>query len=137
MAHTEKHSDSDDSAFDCGAKQSLTSSIIGRMIRRMRREVLATLLVLGWISLSGFDLVEDLDEIPGQVAVSSASPKESPTFKVNGQAPLANNIIESANRIQDTAVSLTSFMPANFHFVTVLDFRRHSQLHKLYRVFLI
>ena len=137
MAYTEKHSEFRRFRSRPRRKQSLTSSIIGRMIRRMCRGVLATLLIFGWISLSGFDLVEDLDEIPGQVAVSSASPKESSTLKVNGQAPLANNMVESANRIQDTEVSSTSFTPAIFHFVAVLDFRRHSQLHKLYHVFLI
>lgn len=34
------------------------------MISIMFRKLIAALLILGWISLSGFDLVEDLDEVP-------------------------------------------------------------------------
>src|SRR6266496_4148580 len=54
------------------------------MILSMCGKLVVALLILGWISLSGFDLVEDLDEIPGQVAVSSASPDDSSTSKRGG-----------------------------------------------------
>ena len=92
--------------------------------------------MLGWISLSGFDVIEDLDEIPGRVAVSNAS-TDGLTSKPGGWGPLANNIVESANRIQQVDVALVRFIPTIFNFAPLFDFRRHSQLHKLYRVFLI
>ena len=107
------------------------------MIARMCRKLVAVLLILGWVSLSGFDLVEDLDEIPGQVAVSRSSPNGSSTSKRGGWGPLANNIIESANRIQQTNFALISVPPTIFDSVPVLGLRGHSQLHKLFRVFLI
>lgn len=107
------------------------------MIRRMCRRLLAALLIIGWVSLSGFDVVEDLDEVPGQVAVSTSSPDDSSTSKRGGWGPLANNIIESANRTQQVNSALVSFTPTIFAFDPVPVFRRHFQLHKLYRVFLI
>jgi hypothetical protein len=107
------------------------------MIARMSRKLIAVLLILGWVSLSGFDVVEDLDEISGQVAVSSSSPDSSSTSKRGGWRPLANNIVESANRIQQTNFALVSVTPTILDSVLVLDFRGHSQLHKFFRVFLI
>ena len=106
------------------------------MIVRMCRKLIAALLILGWISLSGFDVVEDLDEIPGCVAVSNAS-TDSSTSKRGGWGPLANNIVESANRTQQADVALVRVIPTVLTFVQLFDFRRRSQLHKLYRVFLI
>ena len=100
-------------------------------------KLVVALLILGWISLSGFDLVEDLDEIPGQVAVSSSSPDDSSGSKRGGWGPLANNIVESATPTQQTGVVLVSFTPTIFDPNPVLDFRGHLQLHKLYRVYLI
>src|SRR6266508_3610238 len=107
------------------------------MILSMCGKLIVAVLILGWISLSGFDLVEDLDEIPGQVAVSSSSPDDSSTSKRGGWGPLANNIVESANRTQQTDVALVRFTPTIFDPNPVLDFRGHLQLHKLYRVYLI
>src|SRR6266508_1223479 len=115
----------------------LTSVWIAWMIPSMCRKLVGVLLILGWISLSCFDVVEDLDEIPGQVAVSSSSPDESSTSKRGGWGPLANNIVESANPTQQTDVALVRFTPTIFDPDPVLDFRGHFQLHKLYRVFLI
>jgi hypothetical protein len=103
----------------------------------MCRKVIAALLIIGWISLSGFDLVEDLDEIPGQVAVSNISPDNSTSSKRGGWGPLANNIVESANHSQQSHVALVSFTLTIVDSNRVVDFRRHFQLHKLYRVFLI
>jgi hypothetical protein len=102
----------------------------------MCRRVLATLLILGWVSLSVFDVVEDLDEVPGQAAVSSSSPDDG-FSKRGGWGPLANNIVESANRTDQAGVGLVSFTPSVFHFKPIYVFRRQFQLHKLYRVFLI
>src|SRR6266508_4023389 len=107
------------------------------MILSMCRKLIAALLILGWISLSGFDVVEDLDEVPGQVAVSSSSLDDSSSSKRGGWGPLANNIVESANHTQHTDVALVSFTRTIFDPPPILDFRGHFQLHKLYRVFLI
>jgi hypothetical protein len=101
----------------------------------MCRKLTVALLILGWISLSGFDVVEDLDEIPGQVSVSSSSPINS--AKVGGRGPLANNMVESANRTRAADPAPVSFFEGVFDFDPAPDFRRHFQLHKLYRVFLI
>ena len=106
------------------------------MIGAMCRRLVAALLILGWVSLSGFDVVEDLDEIPGQAAVSRGSGEESSRSK-RAMGPLANNIIESANRTPPTIAVAVSAFPATFYFDYVPALRRHFQLHKLYRVFLI
>jgi hypothetical protein len=107
------------------------------MIAPMCRKFVTVLVILGWVSLSCFDVVEDLDEIPGQVAVWSSSPDDSSTAKRGGWGPLANNIVESANETKQTVVELISFTRVAFEFNRVFDLRRHFQLHKLYRVFLI
>jgi hypothetical protein len=107
------------------------------MIRRMCKRVLAALLIVGWVSLSGFDLVEDIDEIPGQSAVSSTSPEDNSKSKFGGWGPLANNIVESANRIPEDYGTLVTFTAIIFDLDAFLDFRKHFALHKLYRVFLI
>ena len=109
----------------------LTSSVIGRMIRRMCKRILAALLIVGWVSLSGFDLLEDL------VGVPSGSPDYGSTSKRVGWVPLVNNIVQSAHRTQQADMAIDSFIANIFAFAPILDFRRHSQLHKLFHVFLI
>ena len=106
------------------------------MIPRMCREFAAVLLILGWISLSAFDVLEDLHGASGQGTLSKGSDSGS-TVKFHDKVPLANNIVESANRIQQTDLALVNFTPTLFDCETLLAFRRHSQLHKLYQVFLI
>ncbi|MGH7795013.1 MAG: hypothetical protein ACREQ2_08965 [Candidatus Binatia bacterium] len=103
----------------------------------MRRKVLATLLMFGWILLAGLDLVEDLDEIPGHGVVSNASSPDSLKWKRNGWGALANNIVESATRIPQAFVAFASLTAVIFDLDVNLDFRRYFRLHKLYRVFLI
>jgi hypothetical protein len=102
----------------------------------MFRRLVAALLVLGWISLSGFDVVEDLDEVPGQVAFSNASDDLAWGSK-RAMGPLANNIIESASRTKQSNIALITFTPIIFFIEPPTEFRKHSQLHKLHRVFLI
>lgn len=102
----------------------------------MWRRILATLLILGWVSLSVFDVVEDLDEVPAQAAVSSSSPDDG-FSKRGGWGPLANNIVESATRTDKISAALIISGPSVFHLKSVYVFRRPFQLHKLYRVFLI
>lgn len=108
-----------------------------RIIPNMWRRLVSALLIFGWVSLSGFDVVEDLDEVPGQAAVSSSSPDDKSLGKRGGWGHLANNMVESANPSQRTDATKVSFTPTIFKFEPVHDLRRHFQLHKLYRVFLI
>jgi hypothetical protein len=115
----------------------LTTFVIAQMIRRVSKKFTAILLIFGWVSLSGFDVVEDLDGISGQAALSSASSADSSRTRLHDWTPLANNIVESANRIPHTCAALFSFTPIPIDCEALLEFRRHSQLHKLYRVFLI
>ena len=102
----------------------------------MCRKLIAALLILGWISLSCFDVVEDLDEIPTQAAVSSSSP-DSSSSKISGWGPLLNNIVEFANFAERPDFSLVSFTPTTLEFDRIVDFRGHIHRHKLYHVFLI
>jgi hypothetical protein len=106
-------------------------------MRAMFRRVVATLLVLGWISLSGFDVVEDLDEAPGQVAISRAPADSGPGSKRGGLGPLANNIIESASRTKQISIIPVNLRPTTFSTESLTEFRKHSQIHKLLHVFLI
>jgi hypothetical protein len=102
----------------------------------MWRRVVAALLVLGWISLSGFDVVEDLDEAPGQVQVSAAAGESGPGSK-RAMGPLAKNIIESASRTKPIHLAPVDRGLIVFRIKPVTEFHKHSQLHKLFRVFLI
>jgi hypothetical protein len=103
----------------------------------MLRRLLAALVVLGWVSLSAFDVVEDLDEVPGQPAVSKTSNDGSAGSKRGGWGPLVNNIVESANRTKQIEFNFVTFSSRIFDFDPLLEHHRRSQLHKLYRVFLI
>jgi hypothetical protein len=105
--------------------------------------VLAALISIGWISLSGFDVVEDL-EVPGQSQLSTALNESSPRsgqfwqfidFHDDWQ-PLPNNIIELANRTKATKIEAVTFSLIFFPYVRPAEFRKHSP-HKLFRVFLI
>jgi hypothetical protein len=120
-----------------GSYLGLTSSAIKRMIRRMCRRCLAVLLVIGWVSLSGLDLVEDLDQISSQVDFSSASPQDQSKSNLSGWGTLANNIIETANQILQDSGTLFIFTSIIFNVDAFLDFRIYFPLHKLYQVFLI
>lgn len=115
----------------------LTTSGIMRMIRCMCRRVLAALLVLGWIGLSGFDIVEDLDEAPGRAAVSATPDDAAAGSKRGGGGPLSNNIIESAGRTRQGVVLPVAFTATTLRSDISSEFRKHPQLHKLFHVFLI
>jgi hypothetical protein len=106
------------------------------IVSGMCSKAIAALVILGWISLSGFDVVEDLDEVPGQRALSDSSPYDNTNAKRGGWGPLANNMVESANRTQRAEITIVSCI-ATFAIESFPDIRRHFRLHKLYRVFLI
>ena len=98
---------------------------------------MGTLVILGWISLSCFDVVEDLNEIPGQAAVSKSSLKDNASTKRGGWGPLANNIVESAIYSEPDYIALVTFIPTIIDSDSFLDFHAYFPLHKLHRVFLI
>jgi hypothetical protein len=102
----------------------------------MCRRVIAALLILGWISLSGFDVVEDLDEAPAQTQISKASNDRAPGSK-RAMGPLANNIIELAPPSKQTTIEPVVFTQVIFHFALSTALCKYSQLHKLFHVFLI
>jgi hypothetical protein len=95
------------------------------MIHRVCRKILAALLIIGWVNLSGFDLLEDFDDISSQAAVSSALPKDNSKSKLGGWRTLANNIVESAVRIVQDYSALLTFTAIIFDLDAFLDFRRH------------
>jgi len=103
----------------------------------MRSKIVASLLIFGWVLLSGVDLVEDLDEISGHGAISSAASPDSVKSKRVGWGALANNIVESGARLPQVFGELSSLTTVFFDLETYFEFRRHFRLHKLYRVFLI
>ena len=100
----------------------------------MRRKVFATLLIVGWVILSGFDVLEDL-EFPGQASLS-ISHNADPTATV-GWGLLANNIVESAYRLHQVYIVPVESTTVAFDPDAVLDIHTYFQLHKLYHVFLI
>jgi hypothetical protein len=102
----------------------------------MCRKVIATLLIAGWVILSGFDVLEDL-EFSGQAAVSRNSQDPNSPSTVAGWGALANNIVESAYRIQQSYFDPVGSTPLTLDLDAVPDFRAYFQLHKLYHVFLI
>jgi hypothetical protein len=106
------------------------------MIRRMHRNVVAGLLILGWITLSGFDLLEDFKHLHGQLLVSSASSPEHIKSR-DGRGTLANNIVESATRIPERTIAPCRSTDTIVDGSPIVDFRGYFLRHKLYRVFLI
>jgi hypothetical protein len=93
----------------------------------MCRKVVATLLIAGWVILSGFDVFV---EFPGQTAVSKLFHNRAST--VVRREPLVNDI-ESAYHIQQPYFYLVGFTVSTLD----LDAAAYFHLHKLYRVFLI
>ena len=100
-------------------------------------KLVASLLILGWISLSGFDLVEELNDLPGQPAALKTVPDGTPMANQDLSVPLVNNMVESANRSQPVEISFGNSIQDFFYFSPNRDFRQHSQLYKLSRVLLI
>jgi hypothetical protein len=106
-----------------------------KYVSSMFREALAFLLIVSWVILSGFDLLEDLS-LPKPTNVHALPNASVP----NGDRGfnVLNNIVESADHKQ---LSYASF----FFNLTGIDFsadgvlllKKVSQLHKLHRVFLI
>ena len=100
------------------------------------RKLASALLILGWISLLCFDLVEDLDKIPAQASVSRSSTDNS-NSRLWGWGPLLNNIVEFATFTEQPDLSLVSLTPIVLNPDPTLGFPVHIHLHQLYLIFLI
>jgi hypothetical protein len=103
----------------------------------MLRKALAALLILSWVVLSGFDLLEDFGFKTGPSISSEGTPDKSLPPHFRHRVSLANNIVESAHIEQLFYPSLfgqTSFRASNH---PISSFHRVFELYKLHRVFLI
>lgn len=102
----------------------------------MRRSLIAGLLIVGWITLSGLDLLEDFTSFSGPVLeMDRAADAGTPTR--DGAGALANNIVESANRAPAAVAAFHASAVLAGAGGTVVDFRGYFLRHKLYRVYLI
>jgi hypothetical protein len=102
----------------------------------MLRKPLAALLILSWVVLSGFDLLEDLEFGTGLSAYSGGTDKSVPPY-LKHLASLANNIIESAHGEQPSYLSLLGLTVSHSPSHSISSFHRVSELYKLHRAFLI
>lgn len=100
----------------------------------MLRKALAVLLVLSWIILSGFDLLEDFD-FPIERGVHG--PLEGPLRNMGPGVDMVNNLVESADRTRLGSSGLRELpvvdSPVNAPEVP----EKVSKIHKLHRIFLI
>lgn len=100
----------------------------------MAHRSLALLLIISWLSLSGFDVLEDLD-FPDQIELYSST--ASPLLDHGRTARLTHNMVESAghsivryfNCMEQRAVRLLICSPTQS--------QKISKLHKLHHGFLI
>jgi len=105
-----------------------------KYVSSMFREALAFLLIVSWVVLSGFDLLEDLN-LPKPTNVHALPDASVPNG--DGGFNVLNNIVESADHKQPYASFFFNLAGIDFSADGVLLFKKVSQLHKLYRVFLI
>jgi hypothetical protein len=99
----------------------------------MFRKLLAGLLVVSWVILSGFDLLEDL-KLPTPLQID-ASPASLPATKPRLHA--VNDIVESADGKSESDASMFALQSADVAVCKFADFKKVSRLHKLHRVYLI
>jgi hypothetical protein len=100
----------------------------------MLRKLLGSWLVVSWVILSGFDLVEDL-EFPKPIQVHALPDASLP--KADRGPNTLNNIVESADHRQPSYAWFFNLSAVNSSVDGVIPFKKVSRLHKLNRVFLI
>jgi hypothetical protein len=100
----------------------------------MARKFLALLLILSWLSLSGFDVLEDLD-IPDQVDLYSST--ASPLLDHGRSARLTHNIVESAGHSKIRYFSCMEQRAVRLAICSPTPFQKTYKLHKLHHAFLI
>jgi hypothetical protein len=101
----------------------------------MLRKSLAVLLVLSWVILSGFDVVEDLD-LPDEVKICNPTAQDAPGAPWSCR--LVNNIVESADTSSGRDPVLVP-EPVGRHasFTALSASHIKLKLHKLHAIFLI
>jgi hypothetical protein len=100
----------------------------------MAQKFLALLLIISWISLSGFDVLEDLD-FPVRVELYSST--ASPLLDHGQTARLTHNIVESAGQSRLCYSSLMEQPAAQLLICSPTLPHRTYKLHKLHHAFLI
>ena len=114
----------------------LTTAANGEMIRAMLQKLIAGLLIFGWVTLSGFDLLEDFKPFSGPVLGADRAADDGRAPR-DGWGALANNIVESANRAPEVIAAPHTSSVVIGNVGTAVDFRGFFLRHKLYRVYLI
>jgi hypothetical protein len=100
----------------------------------MARNFLALLLIMFWLSLSGFDILEDLD-FADQVELYSST--ASPLLDHGRSARLTHNIVESAGHSKIRYYSFMEQPAARLLICSPTPFQKTYKLHKLHHAFLI
>lgn len=100
----------------------------------MLRKTLAVLLIVFWVILSGFDLLEDFD-FPIQVGVRS--PLEDSVPNVGRGVNLVNNLLESGDRPRLSYAGLFERPVVDLPVDAPTVSKKVSKIHKLHCVFLI
>jgi len=102
----------------------------------MLRRLLAVLLVLSWVTLAAFDLLEDLDS-PGDSVVHSTGSTDDRLPNGGHPSQLTNNILEWGDRIGLSSQGLLQLASFDLVLDASKAFKRASNIHKLHCVFLI
>ena len=102
----------------------------------MVKKPLAVLLIVSWVVLSGFDLLEDLEFGTGSRTQVGSTDKSPPPY-FGHSVSLVNNIVESAQGEQLSHLSLFELIPSHSSGDSLSSFHKVSELYKLHRVFLI
>jgi len=100
----------------------------------MVRKLLAVLVMVSWVVLSGYDLLEDLD-LP--ILVGIDRPIEGPQPPMGPGVDLVNDILESGDRIKLRHAELIELFAVHCSGNPVLSFKKVFRLHKIHRVYLI
>jgi len=113
--------------FECATRSAVR-------VHNMLRRFIALLLVFSWISLSGFDVTEDL-VVPDQTEFQSSA--DSP-IATNGPAGLlTRNIVETANETHSLYPNLLERFATDRAVYTPRHPPKISKLHKINCVLLI
>jgi hypothetical protein len=100
----------------------------------MVRKGLAVILVVSWVILSGFDVLEDLN-FPSQTELHASAHRAS---SASGHfSRWANNIVESAEDSESCHEKVLEQLVAQRSAAVYTAKLKSSKLHKLYRVYLI
>jgi hypothetical protein len=105
------------------------------MLPLMPRRILIAVLVMGWVSLSIFDLLEDL-RVPSQQIAFNQTGQVHP-LKSSRPSNLANNMVESALTAPSVHAPLLRPDHSQSAIHPLASLNRALSLHKLHRVFLI